>query len=247
MRVSAAPLLLIPSAAWMISCASAPAPAVIRWTNESDALATITARAASVERVSAACAVTLDDPDRGRVTLEGALVSRLPDHLRLQCWKLSRKVIDLTAIPAGVWLETPQDDEHAENIEMSLFADGWLAEAWALATGSILDRDGVTVRDDGEPTFEARVPLADPPRTVFYTIERTTLTPIACRVLDVDGRERFAMTLERYRLIDGIAWPTRITGTGEQHRFELRLSDVELNGELPNAAFTPPAGAVQRS
>ena len=49
----------------------------------------------------------------------------------------------------------------------------------------------------------------------------------------------------RYADFNGIAWPQRIQAVGPSGRITIDLSEIEINGELPPAAFRPPARAVK--
>ncbi len=218
------------------------------WIGHDAALEVISERARSVETLAGVCIVVLHDPQGGSVTLDGAIAARPPDHFRLQGWKFAKKVLDLTVTPDGTWLEGEHGADGAAEDRATfegLDAHG-VAEAWALATTDVLAGGPVQIDDAGGPTFEVRAALPEQDRSVVYTVDRRTLTVTECRVLDARGDARHVMTLDRYRLIDGIAWPTRIAGTFGARRFVLELSDIELNGALVPAAFVPPLRAVRQ-
>lgn len=219
------------------------------WTDHDTALRIISERARSVETLAGACRVVLHDPQGGSVTLDGAIAARPPHHLRLQGWKFAKKVLDLTVTPDGTWLEIGRDA--GAGAEDGAALEGLdahrLAEAWALATGDVLAGGLVQIDDAGGPTFEVRAALPEQDGSVVYTVDRRTLTVRKCRVLDARGDVRHVMTLDRYRLIDGIVWPTRVAGTTGARRFVLELSDVQLNGVLVPVAFVPPPRAVRQS
>lgn len=239
-------LALVGASAVLGGCA--PGIPAHTWTNHDDALRIISERARSVETLAGACRVVLHDPQGGSVTLDGAIVARPPNHLRLQGWKFAKKVLDLTVTPNGTWLEIGGDagaDAEDRTALEGLDAHR-VAEAWALATGDVLAGGPVQIDDTGGPTFEVHAALPEQDRSVVYTVDRRTLTVTGCRVLDARGDVHHVMSLDRYRLIDGIAWPTRVAGTSGARRFVLELFDVQLNGALVPVAFVPPQLAVRQ-
>lgn len=226
----------------------APGVPEFAWTGHEAALKVISERARSVESLAGACIVVLHDSQSGSVTLDGAIAARPPDYLRLQGWKFAKKVLDLTVTPDGIWLEVERNERGSAEDRAALKGiDGHrVAEAWALATADVLPGRSIQIDDTGGPTFTARAVLPEQDRSVVYTVDRRTLTVTECRVLDARGHVRHVMTLDRYRLIDGIAWPTRIAGTSGARRFVLELSDIELNIVLVPTAFVPPLRAVRQ-
>lgn len=228
----------------------APSVPEFVWTDHDVALKVISERARSVETLAGACTVVLHDPEGGSVTFDGAIAARPPDHLRLQGWKFAKKVFDLTVTPEGTWVDVGREmgSDRADRAALRGLTAGRIAEAWALATADVLAAEPLQIDGAGAraATFEVRGELSDPPRTVVYRVDRRTLTVTGCRVLDARGDVSHVITLDRYRLIDGIAWPTRLAGTSGARRFVLEFSDVELNGALAPAAFVPPPRAVRQ-
>jgi hypothetical protein len=76
-------------------------------------------------------------------------------------------------------------------------------------------------------------------------VHRPTLTPRAYEYRDTGGRAVLSLQLERYELVQGVAWPHRIEAISDQGTIIVDLHDVELGAEPPPGAFVPPARARQ--
>ena len=70
-----------------------------------------------------------------------------------------------------------------------------------------------------------------------------TLTPRRYSVLDGRGVEQFYLAVDRYQMIQGIAWPVRLSAKSEGGQILIELKETELNGELAPNAFVPPRSA----
>ncbi|HYE61571.1 MAG TPA: hypothetical protein VD997_06220 [Phycisphaerales bacterium] len=218
------------------------------WRSEQAAVETLAARAESIRSIQAACALTLTDPRGETVNFDGALVFELKDNqprLRLRTWKLGQAVFDATVREDGVWLMT------SEQAAQRMPADGLqrarpeqIAQAISLLTGDFF-RDPRLVLTT-TPELTATRPIDS--GTIVATIDRATLTVIKYSIRDEHNRERQALHLDTYRELgpNATPFPLRIRAVGEHGSAEVRLQDVELNGPIQPAAFTPPRRAVKQ-
>lgn len=214
------------------------------WIDHDHALNVVSTRMNAVETLTANCVLVLHEPSRGSMTLEGALAMRPSGFLRIQCWKFTTKVLDLTLTPEGLWIDMKRRTESEDDDPGAMFDTERLAEAWMLFMGEMLGNQPVVIDDRGGPAFEARIDQPDLNRSIVYSIERRTLTARRCLLFGIDGELLFSLRYERYRLFDDIACPTLLVGESQAGSFQLRLSDIEINGTLGNRAFRPPRNAV---
>ena len=216
------------------------------WIDHDHAVRHVADRMSEVRTLTAACVLVLDDPARGAITLEGAVAARPPDYWRLQAWKFTDKVLDVTLTPEGLWVDAKCRDDAADEDALAGSDFKALAELWTLVTAEALEASSVIIDDRGRGTFDARVDQPDRGRSVIYTIDRRTLTIRLCRLVDADGGAPTSLRYERYELIDGLAWPMHLIGAAPAGSFRLSLSDIELNGPLDAATFTPPRRAIRQ-
>lgn len=240
------PLLLLGG-----GCAPKPRPAenlpAYRWVDKETAIRDLRARADAVKTMSAECTMTLTRADGETVQLDGAIVTRNPGWVRLRAWKFNRAVFDLTLQPAGLWVMTLDDPKRkAQVLPASVSAETFVRQ-WSYFNGELFD---LAYAEDAEvegDTLELR-----PGRTTTKAgshlrceVDRRTLTPR--RYVYDDGRRNFELVLDRYREINGVPWPTRLTATGTMGTVVVEQRNVEINGELAPNAFVPPRRAEKRS
>jgi outer membrane lipoprotein-sorting protein len=214
------------------------------WSSDGDALRELSRRADEVKTIEAACAIALRDENDQHVTLDGALVARQPDHLRIRAWKFEQVLFDVTSTPDGVWIDMPDHDKRLQHSELG---DN-ISRAWALFSGEFMMRN-LTIDHQRSSSGEVIVVEAPPATTDPITscvVERDTLTPTRYEVRAHDGILLYAIRLENYRQIGAIIWPCRIAFESGANSMSINLRDVELNGEVNPNAFTPPPGAVRQ-
>jgi hypothetical protein len=191
-----------------------------------------------VRTASAQCQLTLTRPDGQSVRLDGALAMRPPSEVRLRAWKLGQAVFDLTLNHQGLWIEMPPDANRGGRAMLAGVNAGRMARVWALLSGEFFATGDPRVLDRGGPRIEVER-IIDGQR-VTCDVDRTTLTPRLYTLRDPAGIQRMTLAADHYRLISGIAWPTRLIARSENGTVMVDMSDVELNGELPPGAFVPP-------
>lgn len=213
------------------------------WSDDQTALNELSNRAHAVRTISAAALLTLTRPDGQSVRLDGALAISLPAKgVRLRAWKLGQAVFDLTLTPGGLWIETPKDAARHEQIAPASLSASQFIRTLTLFSGGAFERPGARVIDHGGPTFQVRNTL--PPEEILVaTVNRSTLAVRQYQVIDAAGGSHFDLRLRDYHLFNGLAWPTRLIARSDSGTIDAQLRDVELNTELPPAAFLPPHGA----
>jgi len=240
------PLLLVGATA--TGCATARRPVENLPTfgdvDHATALRLLDERARAVKSLSARSALTLTRPDGQAVRLDGAVVMAPPDRLRLRAWKFNQAVFDLTLTPDGLWVVAPDDPSRRQKVLPASLSAAQLGREWALLSGSFFGETGLAVRDERGSLAVSR--KLDDGRTVVCDVDRRTLTPRRYRMFDPAGRARFTLALSDYGVFNGIAWPTRLDARSDEGRIGVKLSDVELNGELAPNAFRPPRRAEKQ-
>lgn len=217
------------------------------WTDDQTALRILSERARSVRTVSAAALLTLTRPDGQSVRLDAALAMSLPDKkVRLQAWKFSQKVFDLTFTSNGLWVESASSDAARQRSQPAKLSAASLARALSLFGGNLFEGPDVQVIDRGGSQFLVRKPL-DEGQTILAYIDRSTLVVRQYRLIDSSEVTRFTLTIPHYQDIGGLIWSMRLAAQSESGRIDLELRDVELNGQMPPNAFVPPPGAEKAS
>lgn len=234
-------------------CRATPPGEVVPQTmglSDGQVLAVLAERAEQVQGVMASGTLRLESEAEGSVRLEMALLASGDERLRLRAWKLGQPVFDLMRDGDAVWLwasdRAQRDVPPAERYPMT--ADH-IDTGWRLVTGRLFAAppDRIVSREPLVVEYNLRTRNATGSATrARLTIDRSTQTLTRCEVIDSDGGVRQTLTPQRYRMIDGTPWATRIVSGTPGNGFQLTLEVVELNGELPASAFTPPRNAQRQ-
>ncbi|HSU66469.1 MAG TPA: hypothetical protein VLJ39_06340 [Tepidisphaeraceae bacterium] len=193
--------------------------------------------------MSSACLLTLTRPDGNSVRLDGAVVLSLDDRsVRIRTWKFNQPVFDLTLTPQGLWVEVPRESRRRGEVLPASVSAGQLARALSVFGGDFFDDPNARVIDRGGKNLEVRKPM-DAGQTMTAVVDRATLTVRQYRLADASGVVHFTLALKDYQQINGAFWPTRLIARSDTGTIDAELRDVEINGELPPAAFVPPRGA----
>lgn len=240
------PLLLLGG-----GCAPKPRPAenlpAYRWVDKETAIRDLRARADAVKTVSAECTITLTRADGETVQLDGAIVTRNPGSVRLRAWKFNRAVFDLTLQPGGLWVMTLDDPKRkAQVLPASVSAETFVRQ-WSYFSGRLFEQAHAgSAKVDGDTLVLFNGANGKAFDKLHCEIDRRTLTPRRY-AYDDSGQRRFELALDRYREINGVPWPTRLTATGTMGTVVIEQRNVEINGELAPNAFVPPRRAEKRS
>jgi outer membrane lipoprotein-sorting protein len=238
-------VIAIAFAATVVGCRSPDAPENIPaypLTDAPETLRQLARRAHLVKTLSGEGLITLTRSDGESVRLDGALAMAPPDRARIRAWKLGRAVMDLTVVPDGVWIVTPDDPKRNDDIRSAGVSAAKLARTWSLLSGGFFDTPGLRTETRGDKLIVTREVAGEP--TVVCEVDRVTLTPRKYSLLDDRNATRFTFTLGRYRDFgSGVVWPTRLVADSDAGKVEIELRDVDVNPELPPTAFTPPRRA----
>jgi hypothetical protein len=206
-------------------------------------LRAIRERSAQVQNVSGEGAITLTDAKGQSIRFDAAFVFAPPDRARVRAWKFGQAVLDLTIVREGTWLYLPRgEDGHAEQLRSAAASAGRAVREWLTLLAGQLDTPETSVRIEGSHLIVTR--QAPDGLTLTATINRDTLTPRRYALKDNDGRERFSLALDQYRVLGPTVWPSRIDAKSDTGRIGIEMRDVELN-DAPPGAFKPPARAVE--
>jgi hypothetical protein len=227
----------------LVGCAAKPPrenlpPA--EWHTHADALRILADRAAALRTVSAQGLMTMRRPDGESVRLDIVLVGQTDGRLRLRAWKLGRAVFDLTMTPQGIWMLLPDDKAIRERIRSSQSNISRIASSWDLFNGQFFTRRDVTLHDAGSSVVAAAT--IDGSR-VTCEIDGDTLAPRRYILRDDCGTQRFSLTLSQYQQFNKLPFAQRYLAKSEFGEVDIKMHDVEINGELAEAAFVPPKRA----
>jgi hypothetical protein len=206
--------------------------------SDQQAMQILVDRSRAIKTVSAQGLVTLERPSGETVRLDTALAIQPPANARLRAWKLGQAVFDITLTPRGVWVVAPQQDPTSFGDDTANATRQWLR----LMTGTF--ENACMITDDTGPRLVLKQ-AADDGATIICEVDRNTLTARRYILRDRQDRQQFTLTLSRFAEFNGIAWPQKIEAAGPSGRLTIDLNEIEINAELPPAAFHPPARAVK--
>lgn len=241
-------LIVVVLFACTIGCRShPPGESVPRAAGLSDAqiMEALARRADRVQRVMSAGTMRLETGEGESVRLDVALLASGDDRFRLRAWKLGRAVFDLTRDGDTLWLwHANQDaDAQAGTGGPALPNAAQLSAGWRLVCGHIFAEAPDTLKTGDPLTATYGLAPQAPGAVAQLAIDRDSQTVTRITILGPAGETRAVYEPARYRLIDGVPWPTQLALRSEGVAFEITLDDVELNGELPAGAFDPPRDA----
>jgi hypothetical protein len=208
--------------------------------SDTESLTTIADRQARVTSISSECRVDLTDTQGQVVRLEAALVAELPGKVRMRAWKFGHAIFDLTLTDGKMWVLVPEEGPGAGRINVDALPARSISEALNLL-GPDYFRSARPAGSDG-PVLLARGP-AFGQDDVLCEISRSTLTARRFSLGNGSGSETSTLTLDNYALIGDLVWPMRWRLQSPSGEVVIRLHEVELNGEVPPGAFSPPARA----
>src|SRR5207245_1240282 len=132
-------------------------------------------------------------------------------------------------------------DSHTDEIRAAGANTGKLTRQWlALMTGSF-DAANITAKETG-----GQLILQQPQQsgtTMICEVDRKTLTPRRYILNDEKGASHSTLNLSRYIETSNTIFPRRIQAISDSGRILIDLRDLEINGEIPPAAFRPPKRA----
>lgn len=199
-------------------------------------------RSAKLERVTGRGAITLDNADRGAVTLDSIFVLAPPDRARVRAYKFTQAVFDLTLNPDGLFIFVPRErGKPGELLESTRGAAGAIRQ-WLASFAGQVDANGADIKQDARTLTIVRPEADGVTRTTI--VDRPTLTVRSQTVRDATGAVRFTLALGDYRDFAGTLWPARIVAVSERGTITLETRELQPN-VAAETAFTPPPRAVE--
>ncbi len=211
--------------------------------SDADALIVIAERQASVRSLTAECDLDLTDGQGQRISLDGVLVAEPPGKLRLRAWKFGHAVFDMTLTDGHGWVMVPEEgpaEVGAHRLDVANIPAKTVGDALALLGPSYFRTAKQHAGDAATLIARGRALGRD---DVECEIERSTLTPRRFVVGDAGDAAASELLLDEYATVNTIAWPMRMRLRSPSGEVMVRIRELELNGEIPAGAFTPPARA----
>lgn len=210
---------------------------------EYEMMSTEEARRVMAERFRSVCVVrtvgrlTMTSSDGRRTSADFAAVHDR-SQMKLRIWKLSTVVYDLTVTNDGVWVyDALKDRDSTGALD---FHD--IHQAWRLLMGSFFLGPAARVRslDNATITYELQQGF----ETTRCAIDRRLLVPRTYTIIR-RSNEALSMELSRYRMTEGMAWPTRMTLSGPTGHIQIRFSDISFS-EIDTTAIFKPSRRAER-
>ena len=229
-------------------CTVDPIP-TFTWTDSKTAIDLMAKRAESIKTIEAPrCTIRMTNSNGQTIRLDGVLVSRPPDSLRLRATKFSSLVFDLTLIPDGLWIAKADDLPANQNVDdmFSKTSAQQLGAAWSIVTGRWFKDPALKIDDKGGETFMIRRQVSGSLQ-FDCIVDRATLTPRQYLLFHGDSKSKSTIYLSEYRQFGDVVFPTLIRAQTGKTAMEFSLDEVSFNQELAPAAFKPPRRAIKQT
>lgn len=198
---------------------------------------------AQTQSIEARIRLTMIDSVGKQVSFNGVLAARESQWLRLRTWKFTRPVVDITLTHEALWVAIGSVVKNSARTELETSAHD-IGRAWSVF---VCDSCAWGEPLDAQPQNEDKIHYMSSPGVdgtqILTVVNLQTGSPQRFEVRDAEGALLRTLLLERYRTIDGIAWPHRMILKSPRGRIIIDMSAVKLNGELPVDAFVPPNNA----
>ena len=227
--------LVVLTASIAIAGCAAPLPTYPASTPDEAALAIIADRLEGTRTLVSEAETRLVAPDGRTIHLETAIAARFPDHLRLQAWKFSTLVLDLTIVPEGTYLYLAEETQVNGSLQAAAvdFGDGT-----RLMSGEFF-RSARPLPNESTPSMLIAAGPGPRGEEIRCQIDRATLTP---RQFRFPGAE-VTLELNSYALVGAKPWAREIRLFSASGEVTVRLRNPELDTEVSDGAFTPPRRA----
>lgn len=212
--------------------------------SDAESLAVLASRADGLRSFAGSGTLVVQSPEQGAVTLDVAVVARQPDQFRIRAWKLGQSAADI--LLNGDEVRIKLDDRVQER---------GLIEALRSVREALLAVDSefflhAEVQPDSDDALFVVRGVTRGGVHLRCEIDRATLTiqrvhPESNGGHEPDGTNEGAyIALERYRIFEGTAWPTRIRAIDDEREATLRFDWLERNADIAPGALPPPAEAA---
>lgn len=208
-----------------------------------DTLETLATRAESIETLRARANLTLVNPGGQSIDLAGSVSVVPPNRLRVVASKFGATVVDVTYVDGEVWSVPILNRVDllkgitARQIDRTL----------AILNPAFWRRAHPVETADTQPDLVAVVEEGEQ-GSVTCTIDRATATARGFTDTPTGnaGAAPRSLSLENYRVIDGVVWPTLLRLIGGEGTVEVALHEIEINHPIEAATFVPPPRARKR-
>ena len=223
-------------------CGPSTAVPRYRWTDDHAAVQELAARAKRVKSFVGEATVKLQKNSGDSIRLDSVIVAEFPDRVRLRAWKFGQAVMDLTMTPEGTWMVRPEDPSRRERVLPASISAAQFARGWAMVAGDLADPSAITVQHVDANTVRLQRELGTGMR-MLTDVDAANLTISRQRLIDNEGKARFTLMQDKYRMFGDIVWPMRLTAVSEQGTIIVEFDNVEFNTAPAPGAFTPPSRA----
>ncbi len=205
----------------------------------SEVVADVRARTDRVSRFAVTGSATLTGHGGKRVSLDTVLIAQNTGMVRLRTYKMGSAAFDLTILPDAVWVWQSRRLDQPIDIPAFTTAD---LPLWTMLVGGLPESmSGRAVRKPDHIAWIAKIDDGE-----FTTMLDPDSAVVTSYIFARKNGQRHAIELDRYRMVGEVAWPGRVRVLGQQGEIVIRLSNIEIDPDLPGDAFTPPSGAVRQ-
>ena len=191
----------------------------------------------SVSTVRTVGRLTMTSSDGRRTSADFAAVHDR-SRMKLRIWKLSTVVYDLAVTNDGVWVyDALKEGDATASLDVHDIDQSWrllLGSFFLGAAARVHSLDGSTM------TYESR----HDNESIQCVIDRRRLVPRTYTIRRPSS-EALTMEISRYRMTEGMAWPTRMTLSGPAGHIQIRFSDISFC-EIDTAAVFKPSRRAER-
>lgn len=210
---------------------------------DSHASHSIDSHASMAQSVLARCRLTLIDTAGKRISFNGTLIAQGDGLMRIETWKFTRPVVDVTLVDNQLWVSVGKVVTGSAREELRAAA-GDMGAAWKLFTSDATSWGArLTAADSTEGNVEFLTTPAADGSQVLTTVSQATGLPSKHDLRDIHGLSIRSLEIREYEFKNGAAWPRQMVFRSSRGVITLAMSSLRMNAELPEDGFVPPAGA----
>lgn len=196
-------------------------------------------RSQAIKTISGQGTLRLTRPDGQSINFDLAIAIQPTDRARIRTWKFGQAIFDLTLTPDGLFVIAPKDSAHRDQINAASSGAAAMIRRWMQLISGLFGQN--EIQEHGNELIVKQ--NESDGATIICTLDRRTITARSYRLLDKNGIEQFSLTLDHYVESNGQIWPRRIDANSETGKLRIDLRDIEVNDDIPTAAFEPPKRA----
>lgn len=214
------------------------------WTDAGAAMRLIERRDGTIETFSAECDLLIGMQGK-RVALRSAVNADPPTRLRLQAFKLTSTVLDVTLNEDGLFVYHKKQSNETDSAIDRLSHSRFVA-ALTLLPGFDAGADWQLDADETAREFSISRSAPQEHATIQCFVDKATLTRTRCVYRDDDGEVRQTLIFGSYRPINDTVWPMHLEIRGAFGDVDLGFDRIDVNEALSARAFRPPRRAVKQ-